>query len=156
MFQVISQSDERQLLVARRENEAAYLFKTDEQKFPLLSQIGDFDPTDFGYEEMPQLLGELEAAQDETELKAAWETEIAATKESIERLQAELKRYAHTMWSIEGQARLVEVSQYFEQMNRPGAFELFLDEARSHIKELQDAATLCHQKHGFLSHNPFE
>lgn len=139
----------------QRHSEDVYLFKTDKRRFPLLSLLDDHSGTDFLPNDMPQLLAELERAKSEAELEASWQSLRDYLAERITTLESDLKRYSHTMWSIEAEKTLPALKRHLQAMEQGQLEGQNHSEAVAHVNELIALAHRCQENTDYLlSHEP--
>ena len=146
MFILTSKNNNNRIkVVTYQENETVYLFKSNEQKFPLLSQIDGCSYTVFDADDMAQLIAELELTKNEDEINAVWEREEMEITGSITQLQIALKRYSRTMWSIEGGKELHQLQQRLQSLETGELKGQRIEDVVSHMDKIILLAVMCRQ-----------
>jgi hypothetical protein len=156
MFILKDKNNKRIEVIKYQENEGVYLFKSDQQEFPLLAMLDGVSDTAFGADNMTPLIAELRLAQSEAEIKAVLDREEAETSSSITRLQIDLKRYSRTMWSIEAEKQLHQLQQRLQKLKKGEFRKQMAEDAISHIDMIISMARRCRENEEYvLVHNPF-
>lgn len=104
---------------------------------------------------MAQLIAELEIVKSPAEMEATREIYKQQIQDEVAYLKTELKRYKHTMWSIDAEKRLHNLTATMEKVE-DRTFEALEDETIiSHINSIISMAQQCQSnKTLLLIHTP--